>query len=215
MSYIEARRQDEKERRRGEIVDAAEQVLGEIGFVDATMDEIARRARLSRALVYVYFRDKDELRFAICERALLKLAERFREAVASHQLGLEQIAAVGRAYLDFSKDFPVYFDACSHFEAHSAELTALGTNESACLEAAAKVHAVAAQTIENGVKDGSIRSDIGNPALVSHTLWGFLHGVIQVSTAKANVLAYQGISGQDLLGQALLLARRSLAASGS
>lgn len=214
MSYIEARRLEEKERRRAEIVDAAEKTFGEIGFAGATMDEVARCARLSRALVYVYFRDKDELRFAICERAMLKLAERFREAVAGHRLGLEQIAAVGGAYLDFSKEFPVYFDACSHFEAHSPQLAALGTNESACLEAAAKVHAIATQTVENGVRDGSIRSDIGDPSLVSHTLWGFLHGVIQVSTAKANVLAYQGISGQDLLDQAMLLARRSLAAPG-
>jgi AcrR family transcriptional regulator len=214
MSYIEERRQEEKERRRAEIVDAAEQIFGEIGFANATMDEIARRARLSRALVYVYFRDKDELRFAICERAMLKLAERFGEAVARNKLGLEQIEAVGRAYLAFSHEFPVYFEACSHFEAHSAQLSALGTNEAACLEAASKVHAIAAQSIETGVRDGSIRKDIGNPAIVSHTLWGFLHGVIQVSSAKANVLAYQGISAQDLLGQAILLARRSLAAAG-
>jgi AcrR family transcriptional regulator len=211
MSYIEERRIEEKERRRADIVDAAEHVFGEIGFADATMDEVARRARLSRALVYVYFRDKDELRFAICERAMVKLAERFRAAVAERKLGLEQIEAIGRAYLAFSREFPVYFDACSHFEAHSPQLTALGTNEAACLEASAKVHAIATQAIETGMRDGSIRKDIGNPVIVSYTLWGFLHGIILVSTAKANVLAHQGVDVQQLLSQALLLAGRSLA----
>jgi AcrR family transcriptional regulator len=215
MSYIEARRLEEKERRRAEIVDAAETVFGAIGFAGATIDEVARRARLSRALVYVYFRDKDELRFAICERAMIKLTECFREAVAREPLGLEQIAAVGRAYLAFSREFPVYFDACAHFEAHSPQLSALGTNEAACLAAAAKVHEIAAQTIATGMQDGSIRKDIGNPVIVSYTLWGFLHGIIQVSTAKANVLAHQGVDVQELLSQAMLLARRSIATAGT
>jgi AcrR family transcriptional regulator len=213
MSYIEERRLEEKERRRADIVDAAEKVFGEIGFANATIDEVARRARLSRALVYVYFRDKDELRFAIGERALVKLAECFRAAAAQNRLGLDQLEAIGQAYLAFSREFPVYFDACSHFEAHSPELSDLGTNEAACLDAAAKVHAIAAQSIETGMRDGSIRKDIGNPVIVSYTLWGFLHGIIQVSTAKANVLAHQGVDVQHLLSQAMLLARRSLAAT--
>jgi AcrR family transcriptional regulator len=213
MSHIEERRLEEKERRRAEIVDAAEKVFAVIGFDNATMEEIARRARLSRALLYVYFRDKEELHFAICERAMIKLAESFRAAVARQDLGLEQIEAVGRAYLAFAQEFPVYFEACSHFEAHSAQLSSLGTNEAACLEAAARVHAVAAQAIETGMRDGSIRKDIGNPVIVSYTLWGFLHGIIQVSTAKANVLVHQGVDPQQLLSQALLLARRSLQAS--
>ena len=42
------------------------------------MDQVARGARLSRALVYVYFKDKQELLFAIGERAMTPAARPFR-----------------------------------------------------------------------------------------------------------------------------------------
>ena len=57
MSYIAERRQEEKERRSDEIVAAAEELYRELGWDAVTMDGVARRARLSRALVYVYFKD--------------------------------------------------------------------------------------------------------------------------------------------------------------
>jgi AcrR family transcriptional regulator len=53
MSYIAERRLEEKERRRAEIVDAAEAAGREVGLDALTMDDVARRARLSRALLYV------------------------------------------------------------------------------------------------------------------------------------------------------------------
>jgi len=56
MSYLTARRQEEKDRRRAEIVDAAEALYAETGWDAITMDQVARRARLSRALLYVYFK---------------------------------------------------------------------------------------------------------------------------------------------------------------
>ncbi|MBP9590615.1 MAG: helix-turn-helix transcriptional regulator, partial [Steroidobacteraceae bacterium] len=68
MSYITERRQQERDRRRTEIVDAAEALYAEVGWDAVTMDQVARRARLSRALLYVYFRDKPDLHFALVER---------------------------------------------------------------------------------------------------------------------------------------------------
>ena len=124
MSDIQTRRLEEKERRRCEIIDAAEQVFGEVGFDAATMLQIARRARLSRALVYIYFRDKAELQFAIAERAGQHLTQRFEEAVARNRSGLDQIEAIGRAYLAFAQEFPVYFNAIALFESLVADTTA-------------------------------------------------------------------------------------------
>ncbi len=80
MSYITERRQEERDRRRAEIVDAAEALYSEVGWDAVTMDQVARRARLSRALVYVYFRDKSDLHLALVERALDTLRERFEAA---------------------------------------------------------------------------------------------------------------------------------------
>src|SRR5215469_12043530 len=92
-------RQEDKERRRAEILDAAEEVAGSVGWDALTMDQVARRARLSRALLYVYFKDKVDLMYGICERGLATLTQRAAAAVGRHRLGLDQIVAIGRAYI--------------------------------------------------------------------------------------------------------------------
>src|ERR1700692_527434 len=97
MSYISLRREEEKERRRAEIIDAAEVLYAKKGWDAVTVDQVARTARLSRALVYVYFRDKEDLLFAIGERAVRLLCDRFLAAAAGTARGMGQGGAVGRA----------------------------------------------------------------------------------------------------------------------
>ena len=96
MSYIAERRQEEKDRRRAEIVDAAEALYAETGWDAITMDQVARRARLSRALLYVYFNDKGDLHLALVERALEALCDRFEAAKQDHPSGIAEVEAIGR-----------------------------------------------------------------------------------------------------------------------
>src|SRR6202045_2617793 len=102
MSYISARREEEKERRRAEILDAADALYAKKGWDALTVDQVARSARLSRALVYVYFRDKEELLSPIGERPMRLLRDRFTEAPASHSVGMDKVEAIGRAYMGYA-----------------------------------------------------------------------------------------------------------------
>ncbi len=83
MSYLAERREDERERRRAEILDAAEALYIEKGWDGLAVERVARNARLSRALVYVYFRDKEDLLFGIGERAMKLLRDRCVAASAT------------------------------------------------------------------------------------------------------------------------------------
>lgn len=208
---IAERRAEEKDRRRAEIVDAAEQVFAQTGYEQATMEQVARAARLSRALIYVYFKDKTELHFAVSERALVLLRERFIEAAAQHQRGLDQVGAIGLSYITFAQELPHHFAALSRFEAHRPEEVANGSSESACMVAGDRVHQVIVECIERGIADGSIRADIGNPYLVSVTLWGYIHGTIQLLSNKAHLLSHKGITVQHLTDNAVRMARRAIA----
>jgi AcrR family transcriptional regulator len=210
MSYIAERRVEEKERRRGEIVDAAERLYAAKGWDAVTMDQVAKGARLSRALVYVYFRDRDELLFAIGERALGMLRERFLEAVGRHSRGMDQIEAIGRAYMAYAHEFPHYFDACARFQAH-AMASEPGSNEGACGAAGDKALGVVLQAIETGLRDGSVRPDIGQPMLLAVSLWAFTHGVIQLAMAKGADLAHFGITLPDFSNYSFGLLRRMAA----
>lgn len=212
MNYIAERRQEEKERRRADILDAAEAALGSVGWDELTMDQVARGARLSRALVYVYFTDKVDLMYGICERALGMLRQRFVEATTRHRLGLDQMVAIGRAYIAFSQEFPVHFDIMARCELREVDLTNAQPNEAACLAAGDSLQGVMVKVLDDGVRDGSIRADLGNRMVAATVLWGFTHGVIQVASTKAKLLAHQGVDGRALLDEAMAMATRSLAA---
>ncbi|HWX37431.1 MAG TPA: TetR/AcrR family transcriptional regulator [Steroidobacteraceae bacterium] len=206
MSYIAERRGEEKERRRAEILDAAEALYAEKGWDALTVDQVARSARLSRALVYVYFRDKEELLFAIGERAMGLLRDRFTAAAAGHALGMDQVEAIGRAYMAYAHEFPHYFDFCSRFQAHSVAVDP-GSHESACRVAGDEAIGVVVQAIQTGIADGSIRADVGEPMLLAVTLWAFTHGIIQLAMAKGADLARFEITIPDFSNYALGLIR--------
>ena len=206
MTYIAERREEEKERRRAEILDAAQALYLEKGWDALTVDQVARSARLSRALVYVYFRDKEELLFAIGERAMHLLRDRFREAAARHVRGLDQIEAIGRAYMSYAYEFPHYFDFCTRFQAHSVAVDP-GSHEGACVIAGDEVLGTVVGAITTGIRDGSIRPDVGAPTMLAVTLWAFTHGLIQVAMAKGNDLARFGVAIPELSDYALGLIR--------
>jgi AcrR family transcriptional regulator len=206
MTYIAERRGEEKERRRAEILDAAQALYAEKGWDALTVDQVARNARLSRALVYVYFRDKEELLFAIGERAMHLLRDRFVEAAGRHPRGLDQIEAIGRAYMAYAYEFPHYFDFCTRFHAHSMAVDP-GSNEGACATAGDEVLATVIGAISSGISDGSIRPDVGQPTLFAVTLWAFTHGLIQLAMAKSDDLARIGVAIPELSDYALGLIR--------
>src|SRR5262245_59436833 len=106
MNDLAERRQEEKDRRRADILDAAEAVAAELGWEAMTMDQAARKARVSRPLLYIYFKDKTDLMYGVAERALQTLYSRFEAAAAQHVRGLDQVHAIGRAYVTFARECP-------------------------------------------------------------------------------------------------------------
>jgi AcrR family transcriptional regulator len=211
MSYIAERRQEEKDRRRTEIVEAAESLYREVGWDAVTMDAVAKRARLSRALVYVYFKDKQDLHFAISVRALETLERRFEEASARPHTGLEKIIAIGRAYMAYANEFPMYFDACARLELHVPDGSAPAEQELACMEVGMRVHQIVVEALIMGQRDGSVRQDVGDLAVTSRVLWGFMHGIMQIAMTKGVPLAKAGITVSNLTQQAVALIRSALA----
>jgi TetR/AcrR family transcriptional regulator len=209
MSELTDRRREEKDRRRNDILDAAAVAAAEGGFDAITMDQVARRARLSRALVYVYFEDKAAICLALYERALELLLEQFSGATQSAPNGRARLAAMGNAYVRFSREHPVHFEAMARFEARSA--ADLQQLPGRCLELGDACHAGIIAAIREGMADGSIRADIGSPDAVAISMWGFMHGVIQIAATKEGLLAHRNTTREELYEQAMALTMRSIA----
>jgi AcrR family transcriptional regulator len=209
MSYVAERREEEKERRRLEIIEAAEKLYAEKGWDAVTMDQVARTARLSRALLYVYFKDKEDLLFAITGRALEELRQRFEKAAENQALGIDQVSAMGRAYSLFQQERPFQFDACSRYHAHQAH--AGQPNELACTAEGDAVMAVMIAALQRGIADRSIRADVGDPMKVCFMLWAFSHGLIQIAINKSQEIASRGVEVGELMEEGRAMLRFMLA----
>ena len=209
MSYIAERRQEERDRRRAEILDAAEALYAELGWDAVTMERVARRARLSRGLLYVYFRDKADLHLGLVERALDTLRERFVAAREGKDSGIDAVEAIGRAYLEFARELPHYFDACARYQARVGPDDA-DSSEVACANAGHRVHETIVESLNQGVTDGSIRPDLGDPYVTALTLWAFTHGVIQIVATKGGQIEHEGIAVERFIDHAFDMALRSL-----
>ncbi|MEZ4702368.1 MAG: helix-turn-helix domain-containing protein [Rhodothermales bacterium] len=213
MSTAE-RRQEEKERRRSEIIDAAERVFAQKGFDKATMADVADEARLSRGLIYFYFKDKDDLYLALTVRAFEMLRHAFEVAAAAPSDGLGKISAIGRAYVAFHREQPQYFQAMADIESREVnmEQVAETENAAACMREGECILQFMATIISEGIADGSIRADIGDPMLTAITLWGFTHGLIQIAAQKAELLRQMhAVESEPLIEQGFSMMMRSLA----
>src|SRR5438067_131745 len=83
--------QRRSEDRPREICNAALQVFAEKGFAAARLDEIARRAGVSKGTLYLYFKDKAELFRAVVRDTVAPNIEPIRHLAAAADLPFEQV----------------------------------------------------------------------------------------------------------------------------
>lgn len=183
---VTERRQREKDKRRADIVDAAEALFFAKGFSTTTMDGVAAAAELSKGTLYLYFESKEDLLHAIIIRGILILQSMFEEAAASEGRGIDQIEAIGRAYFRFCHEYPNYFNAMLQFEAGApgAERTGYGAD---CVEQSDRTFAICAAAVQQGIDDGSIRADV-DPMKTALTLYGLSTGLLQVISIKGEMM---------------------------
>lgn len=100
----EPRYQRRKEDRPQEITDAAFQVFAEKGYAPARVEEVARRAGVSKGLLYLYFRTKEELFKAVIRSFVIRRVDALLIAVEQTQLSSE--AFIRGPLVDFMKQLP-------------------------------------------------------------------------------------------------------------
>jgi AcrR family transcriptional regulator len=84
---------------RTRLLEAVGRAVAERGYAAATIDDVVRRAGVSKKTFYEHFADKQDCFLAAYEAASEELLERVREAHASEDDWLERTRAGVRAYL--------------------------------------------------------------------------------------------------------------------
>lgn len=90
--------------RRATILEAALDVFSRRGFQGASIDAIARRAGISKALIYEHFPSKQDLRAAVLEEHVSELFRRLAESAATDEPGEVRLRAGVDAFLAFVEE---------------------------------------------------------------------------------------------------------------
>lgn len=209
---ITERKEREKEQRKSAILDAAEKIFFSKGLHQATMDDVAEEAELSKGTLYLYFKSKEDLYLGIACRALSLLESMFIEAVKPYKTGLEKVKAIGRAYYRYSQEYSHYFNMIMHYEISQVVQTFSEEMLKQCHQMGQKVMKVVSEAVQTGRTDRTIRTDL-DPVITAYLLQGTSTGIIQLITREQqHIKEFEKFNVNDLMSSFMDLMYHALKA---
>jgi len=195
---IAERKEREKEQRRNEIIDAAEKVFFKKGIENSTMDEVAEEAELSKGTLYLYFKSKEDLQFAISIRGSDILADMLGKCISPEKPGHENLLEMAASFIEFSKRHNNYFQLFLYFQTNNLEGLKIDRQQ---LEKYMREQSPLARVNEcvgKGINDGSLRDDIPLEVLAA-TLWSQMMGVLVVLEHKKDIYSMFNVSEEQII----------------
>ncbi|WP_053333413.1 TetR/AcrR family transcriptional regulator [Haliangium ochraceum] len=156
------------------ILDAAEAVFAERGFAQATMDDIAAAAELSKGTLYLYFKNKDDLFLSLSVRCISEVIDSLEAIAAGDTNGLDALRAMMHCQIRNTLNRPEMFCLMAGQLAagHGADPAQPSYAPHSTL--VRRVVSAFATVLERGRRDASLRGDI-EPIQTSAQLWvGFV-----------------------------------------
>ena len=146
--------------RKKRILEAAEQVFGDIGYSDFTIDDIAEKSDFTKPTIYKYFQSKEEIIFAVflqgktMELELIKDLERIEN-------NFEKLKFFAKIFFEFHKKHPLYMELVKYIKSRKTENLKISDaymQEFHSLFSNMRKNILS--IVENGQKDGTITKDI-------------------------------------------------------
>ena len=106
---ITERKEREREEMRKLILDGAQTLFLANGFDKVSIRTIADEIEYSPATIYLYYKDKNELLFALHQRGFAKMVQEFQPLLALTD-PFEKLVEMGRSYIRFAVENPELFD---------------------------------------------------------------------------------------------------------
>lgn len=153
------RKEKEKEQRRNAIINAAEKLFFSKGFGNVSMEEIAKEVELGKGTLYLYFKSKDSLFFAIVFRRWTEFGKILREKMNHGKNGLEKIQIMIRWFIEYSQKNTEYNDMATTFGPQLFQRMDI-ENAQIMMEISKKYIPLVHTAVKEGIEDGSIRNDL-------------------------------------------------------
>jgi AcrR family transcriptional regulator len=106
---VKERKERDRQEMRETILESAHQLFVDKGFDDVSIRNIAEAIEYSPATIYLYFKDKNEIFYALHGEAFKKFND-FMSVLATLKDPFKRLIKMGELYMEFAFKFPKYYD---------------------------------------------------------------------------------------------------------
>ena len=184
---------------RKNIAIAAEQLFMTKGIDNTSMNDIAAAAGYSKATLYVYFKNKEELVGVLVLESMQKLHGYISQAIEKYSETRQCYLEICHALLKYQEEYPFYFKMVLENIKIDYESTDFLPEEKETFLIGEQINGLLADFMTKGIEAGQIRPDIKIvPTIFS--FWGMTSGLIQIATNKEEYIVKQmGLSKEEFL----------------
>lgn len=174
MGTIE-RRVRQKESLRRKILDAARQILLEEGLQQLSMRRIAQRIEYTPTTIYLYFKDKADIIFHLCEEVYGRVAEVMQTAGAGVEDPIECLRVSMRSYIEFGLSQPDRYRIAFMMDMTSSV-------DPASFRKSGTMGLTAYELLRQRVKKAVDKDSrtVEEVEALAQTLWALAHGVVSL-----------------------------------
>lgn len=178
---LSERKEREKQARKESIFEAARRVFQEKGYQLTSMSKIAEEAELSKATLYLYFKNKDDLFLSMTTEPLKKLKKEFEKIAKTDKSPEEKIFMLSHAFIKHwgknRVDYQLGDTFITTYNRQSETHSSLFNKINEPLE---EILNIGVRIIENGIKTGSFKNEM-DPEKVMLIGWRTLVGLLQIA----------------------------------
>lgn len=198
---LSERKVREKEQRCSDIIDAAQRLFFAKKYDDVSMDDIAGEVELSKATLYLYFKNKESLYFAVLLRGLYIMRDRFRNAAGGDMWGLDKILALSMAFFKYCHDHPDYYQMMCDARSRRFDMGQVeGAEEQMAL--AEEIIEGICRPVREGIEDGTIRKGL-EPHETAVFIMGTCENIVRPSLESTWFLESRNITLEQYLDHSL------------
>ena len=205
------RKKEPRSVHRENIVSAASVLFMERGIAATSMDDIAKAAGYSKATLYVYFENKEEIVGILVLNSMKKLYDYISSALIQHKNTKARYDFICRGLVQYHEEFPFYFKMVLDKINIDFESKDFLPEEKETYQIGEEINEKIKNFLLSGMEKGDLRNDLDiMPAIFN--FWGMLSGIIQLAANKEEYIKKSmGLSKVKFLEYGFSLVYHSIA----
>lgn len=193
------RKKEPKSVHRENIASAASVLFMEKGIVATSMDEIAKKAGYSKATLYVYFENKEEIVGLLVLNSMKKLYDYISSALEKQETTKARYDLICNSLVRYQEEFPFYFKMALDKINIDFERRNYLPEEKETYQVGENINEKLKGFLISGIKKGNLKNNLEIIPTIFN-FWGMLSGIIQLATNKEEYIKIaMGLSKNQFL----------------